>query len=122
MLCAALLVWQPVSLALTAPRTVDALAIHGTPLALVLAAQVVAAGCGIAAGISIVQRAGIALTLTRSALTLSAALDVFVSATSFVPNNRMPGDAPLYIGVTLTTYTLWMVYLARSKRVRDTLC
>ena len=119
-LCAVLLVWQPVDLALTAPRTLDALPVRGLPLAIVLTAQVLAAGLGIAAGISILQRAGAAVGLARVALTVSVLVDLFVYATPYIPNNRVPGDTPLFAGATVALYATWMLYLWRSKRVRAT--
>ncbi len=43
-----LLVWQPLSLALTAPHAIDELSLRGPGLATILALRILAAGGGIA--------------------------------------------------------------------------
>jgi hypothetical protein len=58
--------------------------------------------------------------MAKVSLVASAAMDVFVYSTHYFPNNRLPGDTPLFIAVSLAYYTIWIVYLFRSKRVRDT--
>lgn len=117
-LCVLLLVWQPANLAFTASRALDALAIRGLPLALVLAARILATGLGIAAGISILRHSGAAVAMTRTALTVSAAVDLFVYTTPYVPRNRVPGDTPWYVAASLLYYAVWMLYLARSQQVK----
>jgi hypothetical protein len=116
-----LLGWQPVSLAFSASNLLDALPIRGLPLALVLAARIGVVGLGIAAGIAILRKASGSLGMARAALTASAGLDLFVYVTPYVPSNRMPGDTPFYVAFTLVYYAAWMLYLARSRRVRQTL-
>ena len=120
-LCVLLLVWQPANLALAASRTLDALPIRGLPFALVLTAQMLATALGIAAGIAILRHAGGAVAMAKTALTVSAAVDLFVYLTPYVPSNRMPGDTPLFVAATLAYYAAWLTYLARSRRVRNTL-
>jgi len=119
-LCALLLVWQPVTLGVAATTALHALPMRGLPLALLLAARVLATATGIAAGIAIVDRAGPALALARVALTLSAAVDLLVYTTPYFPNNRLPGETPIFITASLANYVVWMLYLARSRRVRST--
>jgi hypothetical protein len=120
LLCAVLLVWQPVSLGVAATTALHALPSRGLPLALLLAARVVATASGIAAGIALVERAGVALPLTRTALTLSVVVDVLVYVTPYFPNNRYPGETPFFIAASVANYTVWMFYLARSRRVHAT--
>ena len=120
LLCALLLVGQPVSLGVAATNALHALATRGTPLALLLAARVLATATGIAAGIALVDRAATALVLTRTALTLSTAVDVLVYSTPYFPSNRAPGDTQFFIAATLLNYVVWLLYLARSRRVRAT--
>jgi len=119
-LCVGLLVWQPVSLALGAAGTLGALAVRGAPAGLALAARLVVAAVGIAAGLALVDRRAGAVTLARSALVLSAAMDLWIYATPYLPNNRTPGDTPLYVAASLAYHAAWLAYLARSKRVRNT--
>jgi hypothetical protein len=119
-LCALLIVWQPVSLGLVASGALDELPVRGVPLALVLLARLLVTALGIAAGLAMFSRRPAALTMAKVSLVASAAMDVFVYSTHYFPNNRLPGDTPLFIAVSLAYYTIWIVYLFRSKRVRDT--
>ena len=120
LLCALLLVWQPVVLGVVATNAGHSLASRGAAFVVLLAARVLATSAGIAAGIALMGRAGTALPLTKIALTLVTAVDVFVYSTPYFPNNRVPGEAPLFVAATLANYVVWMVYLARSRRVRAT--
>jgi hypothetical protein len=119
-LCALLIVWQPVSLGLVASGALDELPVRGLPLALVLLARLLVTALGIAAGLAMFSRRPAALAMAKVSLVASAAMDVFVYSTHYFPNNRLPGDTPLFIAVSLAYYTIWIVYLFRSKRVRDT--
>ena len=119
-LCLLLLVWQPVGLALAASRLVDAIAIRGVGLALVLLLRLLIAALGIAAGIALVGERPYAVAMARLALVASAAGDLFVYLTPYMPNNRVPGDTPYYIAVSLAYSGAWLMYLVRSRRVRNT--
>ena len=119
-LCVLLLVWQPFSLALTTAETLEGLSLRGPGLAIILIVRLLAAGLGIAAGISLFQRTAGAVSIARASLVFSAAVDVLVYATPYYPNNRPPGDATLVLVVSLAYYAVWFAYLARSKRVRLT--
>jgi hypothetical protein len=114
----ALLAWQPLSLALAASSAVEAVAIRGWPLMIVIAIRVAVAGFGIAAGLAILGRHPGAIAMAKASLALSAATDVFVYTTSYFPDNRVPGETPFYIAASLAYYSAWMAYLFRSTRVR----
>jgi hypothetical protein len=116
-LCVLLLVWQPISLSLTIAGRLDSLALRGPGFAVILGARFLAAALGIAAGLSLLQRRPGAVSLARTSLIFSAALDVLVYATPWYPNNRPPGDALLILIGSLMYYALWLAYLSRSKRV-----
>ncbi len=120
MLCALLLVWQPLSLGLTASNALDALAVRGLPLALVLLMRLLVAAVGIAAGLALVARRPGAVTMAKTALLLSAAADLFVDLTPYFPSNRMPGDTAFYVAGSLLYSGGWLMYLVRSRRVRQT--
>lgn len=120
LLCALLLVWQPINLALVASRVVDQIAHRGVPLALALVARVLVTALGIAAGIALAGRRAGAVGLAKASLAASAAADVAVYTTSYFPSSRMPGDTPFYIAASLAYYGLWLAYVFRSKRVHDT--
>ena len=115
-----LIVWQPVSLGLVASTVVDAIAIRGLALALVLTLRVLVTAFGIAAGIALAGLRPHAVGLAKASLIASALVDLFVYATPYFPNNRFPGDTPFYVAATLAYYGVWLMYLVRSRRVRRT--
>jgi hypothetical protein len=84
----------------------------------ILLARLLAAGLGIAAGLSLFQLKPGAVTIARASLAYSAIVDVIVYATPYSPNNRPPGDATLILGASLLYYGVWFAYLTRSKRVK----
>ena len=119
-LCAVLLIWQPLNLGLTMAGLVDELARRGPGLAVILLARLLAAGLGIAAGLSLLQLKPGAATIAKASLVYSAIVDVVVYATPYSPNNRPPGDATIILVASLVYYGIWFAYLARSKRVKAT--
>jgi uncharacterized membrane protein len=119
-LCALLLVWHPLSLGLTASSVLDRLPVRGLPFALVLMLRLLVTALGIAAGLALLARRGAAVALAKTALIASAATDLFVYLTPFYPNNRLPGDTVWYVAASLTYHGIWLAYLFRSSRVRDT--
>jgi hypothetical protein len=120
LLCRVLIVLHPLSLAVTASGALSALSLRGTATATILILRLIVVGFGMAAGRALQSLQPGAVTLARAALLASAATDVFVYATPYFPNNRPPGDTPLYVAATLAYHGAWLLYLARSKRVRAT--
>ena len=118
--CLLLLVWQPLSLGLVASSVLGSLAVRGLPASLVLMTRLLVAALGIAAGIALLGRRAGAVTLAKVSLAASAATDVFVYTTPFFPNNRPPGDTVIFVGASLAYHGAWMIYLFRSKRVKET--
>jgi hypothetical protein len=120
LLCLLLLVGQPLNLAIGAARALGALPMRGVPLALVLLGQLMVAGIGVGAGLALFGSRRGAPTFAKWSLLLSAGMDLFAYTTPFLPNNRLPGTTPLFIAASLAYYVVWIVYLSRSKRVRNT--
>ena len=119
-LCVLLLLWQPLSLGLVASSVLDDLALRGLPLALVILLRVVVAAFGIAAGLALLNRRPGAVAMAKASLIASAATDVFVYATPYFPSNRIPGETPYYIAAALVYYIVWLAYLFRAARVKNT--
>jgi len=119
-LCALLLVWHPLSLGLTASSVLDRLASRGVPLALVLVLRLLATALGIAAGLALLARRSGAVSLAMVALVASAATDLFTYTTPFYPSSRLPGDTIWYVLWSLAYHGVWIAYLFRSARVRQT--
>jgi hypothetical protein len=120
LLCRLLVVFHPLSLAVTASNVLGSLSSRGLAVGLILLLRLVVVGFGIAAGraLQTVQPGG--LTLAKAALLASAATDVFVYTTPFFPNNRAPGDTVYYVAASLAYHGAWLAYLFRSDRVRHT--
>jgi len=114
-----LILWQPLSLGLVGSSALNSLSVRGLPLALVLLGRIAVAAVGVAAGLALWTRRPGAVTLARASLLLSAAADVFVYSTPYFPNNRPPGDSTLILAGSLLWYAVWLMYLWRSKRVRQ---
>ncbi len=119
-LCVLLLIWQPLSLGLLASGVLNDLALRGVPLALVLLLRVLVTAFGIAAGLALLNRRPAAVTMAKASLIVSAATDVFVYLTPYFPSNRMPGETPFYVAASLAYYAIWLAYLLRAKRVKNT--
>ena len=120
LLCRLLIVFHPLSLAVTASSVLNALYVRGAPVAAVLALRLAVVAFGVAAGRSLQARRPDAVRLARLALLLSAATDVFVYTTPYFPSNRLPGDTTVYVAASLAYHGAWLAYLARSTRVRLT--
>lgn len=118
--CLLLLVWQPLCLGLLASSVIDEVAIRGVSLLLVLLLRLLVTAFGIAAGLALLGLKPSAVGMAKLSLAASAAVDVFVYATPYFPNNRLPGDTPFYVVGSLAYYGIWLMYLFRSRRVRDT--
>ena len=115
-----LIIWQPLSLGLIASSALRSLSVRGLPLALVLIGRLAVAAFGVAAGLALWRRRPGGVVLAKASLVLSAAADIFVYTTPYFPNNRPPGDTMLILIASLVWYGAWLMYLWRSKRVRDT--
>jgi hypothetical protein len=113
-----LIVAHPINFAFAASAWIGALPIRGLPLAAVLVARLVVTAVGIAAGVALSRLHPGAVTLAAAALALSGSMDVFIYTTSFVPNNRIPGDTPFHIAATVLYHAGWIAYLLMSRRVR----
>jgi hypothetical protein len=120
LLCRLLVVFHPLSLALTASAALSSLSSRGAAVAVILVVRLVVVGFGIAAGRALQTLQPGAVTLATAALLASAATDVFVYTTPFFPNNRPPGDTVYYVAASLAYHGAWVAYLFRSDRVRNT--
>ena len=115
-----LIVWHPLLYGLTSSTAFNAIAVRGASVGFVLVARFLVVACGVAAGMALRSGHSVAVRFAMASLALSAAMDVFIYTTPFYPSNRQPGDTPLYVGASLAYYTAWILYLMRSRRVRNT--
>ena len=115
-----LIVWQPLNLAAGAMIALNSWTVRGGPgLAAVLIARAAATAVGVAAGLALSNGHGSAVTLAKAAIVLSASADLFAYATPYMPNNRAPGDTMYYALASLAVHGAWLVYLFRSRQVRE---
>jgi hypothetical protein len=119
-LCALLLVVHPLALAIVSSNALDSVTMRGLPSILTLVLRIGVCAVGIAAGLALAQRRSGAVGFAKASLAASALTDVFVYSTPYFPGNRMPGDTPLYILGSLAYYGVWLMYLVRSRRVKET--
>jgi hypothetical protein len=119
-LCGLLIGWQPLSLGLLVSGVLDDLPLRGLPLALVIVLRVLVTAFGIAAGLALFNRRPAAVTMAKASLMASAATDTFVYVTPYFPSNRLPGETPFYVAAALAYYAVWLAYLFRSMRVKNT--
>ena len=120
MLCGLLLIWQPISTGLVTSSVLDSLAIRGLPMALIMVLRILVTGFGVGAGLALLGRRPGAVGMTMVSLAASAATDMIVYLTPYVPSHRAPGETPLYVLASLVQCTAWLIYLIRSKRVHQT--
>ena len=120
LLCRMLIVFHPLSLAVTASSVLNALFVRGASVAVVLILRLVVVAFGVAAGRALQTLRPDAVRFARLALLMSAATDVFVYTTPYFPSNRLPGDTTFYVAASLAYHGAWLAYLARSNRVRMT--
>lgn len=114
-----LIAWEPVAFAAAAARAFNAIAVRGLPVVLVLAARLVATALCVAAGRALLDARPAGLTMSAIALALSGAVQVFALATPYFPSNRLPGETPIYLAVTLAYYLGWLLYVLRSRRAAE---
>ena len=120
LLCRLLIVFHPLSLAVTASNVLNALFVRGASVAIVLLLRLVVVAFGVAAGRALQTLRPDAVRFARLALLMSAATDVFVYTTPYFPSNRLPGDTTFYVAASLAYHGAWLAYLGRSNRVRMT--
>jgi hypothetical protein len=120
LLCRLLVIFHPLSLAVTASGALGALSLRGAPVALILVLRLIVVGFGMAAGRALQTVQPGAVTLAKAALLASAATDLFVYTTPYFPSNRFPGDTIYYVAASMAYHGAWLMYLLRSTRVRET--
>jgi hypothetical protein len=115
-----LTLWHPIVYGLSAAAAFSAVSVRGPATAVVIVARLLCVAVGVAAGMALRTGRETAVKLAMVSLALSAAMDTYVFNSSYYPSNMKPGETPLYVAATAIYYALWILYLARSKRVKNT--
>lgn len=113
-----LVVWEPVSFALTASSSLGRLAGFGLPAFALLAARVAVTGFGIVVGRALWAGTPHAPRAARLWLVLASLVLVATFATPYFPSNRLPGTKGPLLALLLLHHLAWYLYLLRSRRVR----
>lgn len=112
-----LMIGEPMFLAVSASGAFNAVAVRGTPVALVIVARLASTAVCAAAGRAVLDGRPVGRSLASLGLALSCAVQVFAVLTPFFPSNRPPGFGPLYVAALVLYYGGWLLYARRSRRL-----
>lgn len=118
-LCGYLAVWQPLTLAAEVTATLGTFAMRGPAGAAELFAHAVVAAIAFAAGWGLWIGNPNAPALAEIALAACAAATIQSLYWTWLPHNTMPGDRLPLAVVSVAHSAGWIVYLRRSRRVRE---
>jgi hypothetical protein len=118
LLCAFLLVLQPLSFAVEAASTLPTLGMRGVAGTLELLAHGAVAAVSFAAGWALWQASPAGPILANVALAAGGVAGVQSLYWSILPNYVHPSDRLPLAALTLAHAGAWLVYLRRSKRIR----
>ena len=118
-LCAYLAVWIPLNAAALASSALPSLDVRGAAGALELAVHLGCAAVCVAAGWMLWNRRAAGIWFAAAALSVNA-----VTGIQAVHFSALPRDVPPGLAWPLTVFTLaftsaWLVYLRRSRRLRE---
>ncbi len=109
-----LLVWEPLTLALTAASFADRLGERGWPAVVLLVARLGITGLCMAAGSALwAQRDG-AMALARWATGLNLAAVAVTATTGIWPSSRPPGIRGPAAAVTIAWHAAWFLWTLRQ--------
>jgi hypothetical protein len=118
LLCAVLLVWQPLSFAVKASSTLPSLGMRGVAGAVELIAHGIVAALSFAAGWALWQATPAGPMLATIAIVAAGATGVQSLYWSVLPSNVFPSDRLPLAALVVAHAGAWVLYLRRSKRIR----
>ncbi|HEY7498277.1 MAG TPA: hypothetical protein VH740_07180 [Vicinamibacterales bacterium] len=118
-LCLALLLWWPVGFATELSTTLPSLGMRGVRGAIELLFHAIVAALAVAAVRALSIGMPSAPMLAAAALVSSAAASIQSLYWSVLPHQTMPGDALPMAVLAAAHAAVWLVYLWRSRRVRE---
>jgi hypothetical protein len=119
LLCIILLVWQPLSFAVEAAGTLPTLGVRGLQAIVEIAAHGIVAALSFAAGWALWQASPAGPRLAVVVLVACAVTGVQSLYWTVLPSNVFPGDRLALASVIVLHSAAWIVYLRRSKHVRQ---
>ena len=118
LLCAVLMVWQPLTFAVEVSSSLTTLGMRGMFGAVELAAHGVVAAVSVAAGWALWQASPVGPKLARVAIVAIALAGVQSLYATALPSNVFPSDRLPLAVVTVAHSALWLAYLWRSVLIR----
>jgi predicted membrane channel-forming protein YqfA (hemolysin III family) len=116
-----LLVWEPVTFAMTASRLLPTLGYREPAVFAMLLLRVAVLGLGVAAGLAIWRLQPQGRRLGQAFFLLSSATAILVHGTAAFPSDLPPGTAGPVLAAVLAYNVAWFLYLTRSTAVRKIL-
>lgn len=113
-----LMIWEPLEFAVAASSAFNAIAVRGFPVVLVLFARLAGTVLSVAASRGLSQRHPGSPMLTVTALAVIGTTRIVAYVTPWFPSNRLPGQTPIYVALTLAFYGGSIVYLLVSRQAR----
>jgi hypothetical protein len=113
-----LMIWEPLEFAVAASGAYNAVSVRGLPVLLVLGARLVGTAFSVAASRGLSNRHPGSPTLAVAALAVTGATRILAFVTPWFPSNRLPGQTPFYVALTLLFYGSGIVYLLMSRQAR----
>ena len=114
-----LVAWVPASLALEASAALPRLVGYGWPAALLLGARAFVAGLAFLAGRALWAVEPYGRRLAQAWLVLDVVATWLVLTTPYFPGNWLPGTRWRALAGAAAFNLAWLLYLARSRRVRE---
>ena len=120
-LCAVLILWRPFDFVFELLQSLPSLGMRGVPGALELLFHAVVAVISVAAVRALWSRQPVGPALAAVALIGSAAATVQTLYWTALPHQTIPGTEALLSAVAVVHAAIWLVYLKRSRQVREML-
>jgi hypothetical protein len=117
LLCAVLMVWQPLTFAVEASSSLTSLGMRGAPGAVELSIHGAVAALSVAAGWALWQSSPSGPKLARVAIVAAALVSLQSLYATALPSNVFPSDRLPLALLTVTHAAVWLAYLSRSGRI-----
>jgi hypothetical protein len=118
-LCAALLFWRPLDFVMELPLVLPSLGMRGAAGAVELVFHGAVAALAVGAVQALWTAAPAGPMLAGAAVSLSALASVQSLYWSVLPHQTAPGDELPLAALSIAHAAIWLVYLRRSRRIRD---
>ena len=119
LLCVALLLWRPLDYVVELPQSLPTMGMRGVPGAIELVFHGIVAAVSVAAAQALWSERPSGPSLAAVALIGSAAATVQTVYWTALPHQTVPGSERLIAALAIGHAAIWLVYLSRSRRIRE---